>query len=163
MHTYEHENDIDYCIEINVPEKSNELRIAIENGLVDPQVISDWKCDICQVYGGLKYKFLTDLNMPKFLIIKLRRGKRDENGCLYKDERPVDAAQTITVTSKEGNEYEFTLCGIITHYGSSIESGHYIAEIKQQQKWFKCNDSIITETISENLSTTGYGFLYKKS
>ena len=163
MHTYEHENDIDYCIEINVPEKSNELCIAIENGLVDPQVISDWKCDICQVYGGLKYKFLTDLNMPKFLIIKLRRGKRDENGCLYKDERPVDAAQTITVTSKEGNEYEFTLCGIITHYGSSIESGHYIAEIKQQQKWFKCNDSIITETISENLSTTGYEFLYKKS
>ena len=161
-HMYEHDNDFTYFMEIDVPKRRDGLKVAIEQALMTPELLSDWKCDICHLYGGLKYQHLADLNMPKFMIVKIKRGKRDEAGQLYKDQRPVDAAETILITSKECREHQYDLCGIITHYGHSIESGHYIAEIKQQNGWWNCNDSSVKETDHKNLSTSGYGYLYMK-
>ena len=161
-HMYEHENDYSYFMEIDVPDRRDGLQAAIEQALMTPELLSDWRCDICHLYGGLKYQFLADLNMPKFMIVKIKRGKRDNIGNLFKDQRPVDAAETIRITSKEGREHQYNLCGIITHYGHSIESGHYVAEIKKQNIWWKCNDSRVFQIDHKNLSTSGYGYLYRK-
>ena len=107
-HMYEHDNDFTYFMEIDVPERRDGLKVAIEQALMTPELLSDWKCDICHLYGGLKYQHLADLNMPKFMIVKIKQDKRDEAGQLYKDQRPVDAAETILITSKNVENINMT-------------------------------------------------------
>ena len=47
-----------------------------------------------------------------------------------------------TLASKLGNKYN--LCGIIYHFGSHANYGHYKAMvITKDNKWYECDDSAI--------------------
>lgn len=73
---------------------------------------------------------------------------------------------TIEKNSPERRiRYEvFELVGIVHHFGSSVRSGHYVADVKSSQ-WFHCNDSRVTRQnqCPENRgSCTAYICAYKR-
>ena len=50
----------------------------------------------------------------------------------------------------------YTLLGLIDHHGFFINSGHYVSYIRQNNKWYHCNDKHITETNLLTLSNNVY-------
>jgi ubiquitin C-terminal hydrolase len=54
------------------------------------------------------------------------------------------------------------LCGVLTHIGSQIKSGHYITEIRKGDNWWKCNDDKVSQTTFDSLSKQAYGLLFQK-
>ena len=46
----------------------------------------------------------------------------------------------------------YTLLGLIEHHGVFIDSGHYVSYIRQNNKWYHCDDKHITETNLLSLS-----------
>ena len=41
----------------------------------------------------------------------------------------------------------YTLLGLIEHHGVFINSDHYVSYIRQNNKWYDCDDKHITETV----------------
>ena len=99
-------------------------------------------CNICNgnrdtFYGTVVY------SLPNYLIINLNRGK----GAVY--ECKVNFPEILNllnyVTFKEKTVLQ--LYAVISHYGPSSMSGHFIAYCRHRinKKWYKYNDSIVTE------------------
>ena len=100
-------------------------------------------CNICNMnmdtyYGSNIY------SLPNYLIINLNRGK----GAVYecKVNFPENLNLLNFVTFKQGKTY-FQLYAVICHLGPSSMSGHFVAYCrhKQNDKWYKYNDSFVTE------------------
>ena len=100
-------------------------------------------CNICNknmdtFYGSNIY------SLPNYLIINLNRGK----GAVYecKVNFPENLNLLNFVTFKQGKTY-FQLYAVICHLGPSSMSGHFVAYCrhKQNDKWYKYNDSFVTE------------------
>ena len=100
--------------------------------------------------------------MPEFILVKLKRYGRSLNGQDYKIQTSVNPPLGFTVESGESFVQPYSLCGVLTHIGSELKSGHYIAEVRKDDKWWKCNDDKISITHFDNLSKQAYGFLFKK-
>ena len=162
-HFNERNEDPEYYIGVNVPQSYQGLQLAIEQCVTYTESLPDWRCESCEFYGGIRLKQFKDAHMPKYMIIKLNRALRNEDGNTYKNTNRVKPSALINVKSKESNNHTYMLCGIITHLGSSMDTGHYIAEVRYGKSWLKCNDSTITSTTFESLSNEGYGFLFKKN
>ena len=56
----------------------------------------------------------------------------------------------------------YTLLGLIEHYGVFINSGHYVSYIRQNNKWYHCDDKHITETNLLTLSNNDLVFYAKE-
>ena len=56
----------------------------------------------------------------------------------------------------------YTLLGLIEHHGFLINSGHYVSYIRQNNKWYHCDDKHITETKLLTLSNNVCLVLYAK-
>ena len=56
----------------------------------------------------------------------------------------------------------YTLLGLIEHHGVFINSGHYVSYIRQNNKWYHCDDKHITETNLLTLSINFYLMFYAK-
>ena len=56
----------------------------------------------------------------------------------------------------------YTLLGLIEHHGVFIYSGHYVIYIRQNNKWYHCDDKNITETNLLTLSNNVYLVSYAK-
>ena len=100
-------------------------------------------CNICNknmdtFYGSNIY------SLPNYLIINLNRGK----GAVYecKVNFPENLNLLNFVTFKQGKTY-FQLYAVICHLGPSSMSGHFVAYCrhKNNDKWYKYNDSFVTE------------------
>ena len=100
-------------------------------------------CNICNMnmdtyYGSNIY------SLPNYLIINLNRGK----GAVYecKVNFPENLNLLNFVTFKQGKTY-FQLYAVICHLGPSSMSGHFVAYCrhKNNDKWYKYNDSFVTE------------------
>ena len=161
-HFSEREDNSEFYISVNVPQDLDGIKHAIEDVISGTEYLSDWRCDYCDNLGGRKSKRFKYSNLPKYLIVKLNRALRDRNGVNYKNTRRIKPTHMINVMSKEENSYSYKLCGIITHFGAGMETGHYIAEVEYGRQWYKCDDSTIKETRFECLSTEGYGYLFEK-
>ena len=56
----------------------------------------------------------------------------------------------------------YTLLGLIEHHGVFINSGHSVSYIRQNNKWYHCDDKHITETNLLTLSNNVYLVFYAK-
>ena len=66
-----------------------------------------------------------------------------------------------TLRMKTGEEYK--LVSIAHHLGETTNSGHYLASIKEEDVWLRCNDTqITTSTESESKSEESYICVYLK-
>jgi len=43
------------------------------------------------------------------------------------------------------SEVKYDVCSAIVHQGSTQHSGHYIANVRCQERWWHCNDTTVTE------------------
>ena len=83
-------------------------------------------------------------------------------GRYFKNNKNIIPPLGFTVQTDNDSVIAYSLCGVLTHLGRSLSSGHYISEVRKNTKWWKCNDSSISETSFDNLSKQGYGFLFGK-
>jgi len=78
--------------------------------------------------------------------------------------------------SKDKNNFKYSLFGFIIHKGKHLHKGHYISIVKRDEKWYLCNDNIITELNAafsgeyiffdkidiDETNRNGYLFFYRK-
>jgi ubiquitin C-terminal hydrolase len=86
-----------------------------------------------------RYKIFSS---PHILIIILDRGKGNKFECDVKFEETLNIQKYV-----ESNlcPLKYNLIGVISHFGESSMSGHFIAECKHfDGKWYTFNDSIVS-------------------
>ena len=64
----------------------------------------------------------------------------------------------------------YNLIGAIVHLGKTLKSGHYIAYVKSDNQWYRCNDEVIESTTWAHIAQKdkkdgiykSYAFFYQK-
>ena len=95
---------------------------------------------------------------PNILIIILNRGKGLEFNV------NLDITKEINIKQYVGNvksPYYFELIGVVIHYGESSQSGHFaaICKNKNDNNWYKYNDSIVTKSDFNEIKTVGIPYI----
>ena len=114
-------------------------------------------CNICNnnrdtYYGSTVY------SLPNYLIINLNRGKGATYQCNVNFPEVLNLLNYVSF--KNGNT-AMKLYAVICHYGPSSMSGHFIAYCKHRKnnKWYKYNDSIVTECTQPNEYYNGMPYI----
>ena len=115
-------------------------------------------CNNCRMNcPALQYSSFYSL--PKVLIINLNRG----HGNIYKVgiQFPEKLNLTNYAESTVDNNSNYKLISIITHFGESGTGGHFIAFcfVKNKNKWYKFNDSIVTESNFQEAASSGSTYI----
>ena len=114
-------------------------------------------CNICNENKDTYYG-TTIYSLPNYLIINLNRGK----GAVYSCK--VIFPETLNllnyVTFKDGIT-AMKLYAVICHIGPSSMSGHFIAYCRHRinNKWYKYNDSFVTECTQPNEYYNGMPYI----
>ena len=61
------------------------------------------------------------------------------SGRVSKCGRSVCCSPSINI-----NNITYSIFGMISHIGTSTRNGHYIAYVKYNDIWFKCDDNVIS-------------------
>ena len=154
--------DPEFYVTINLPKDNETIADIIEREFQEGTLINSWRCSICSSHGGLKRKMIQEGLMPKFILVKVRRTERDEHGRTKKLNKEITPPLGFTITTEDNNVYAYSLCGVLTHIGHGMNSGHYIVDVRRDGQWWRCNDENIAKTSLEKLSRSGYGFLFEQ-
>ena len=58
---------------------------------------------------------------------------------------------------------DYNLYAGVVHEGDESWAGHYVSYVRNNNKWYKCDDHIISDTTLEQvLNTPAYILLYQK-
>ena len=97
-------------------------------------------------------------SMPDILIINLNRGKGNIYNVGIKYEKEIDLSKQIE-TNIQSNK--FRLISIISHFGESGTSGHFISFcfVQDKNRWYEFNDNIVTESSFEEASNKGDSYI----
>ena len=100
-------------------------------------------CNICNKLCDTLYCSLL-YSGPNYLIINLNRGKGAVYECKVNFPENLDLSNYVSF--KQGVT-KYQLYAVICHLGPSSMSGHFVAYCrhKQNDKWYKYNDSFVTE------------------
>jgi hypothetical protein len=150
---------------------------SIESGLekyLAPEILSEgnqWRCEQCGVPVDA-FKGLQFAKLPYFLTLQLNRFDYDQEtwrriklnnkvsfpltldmNPFFNDESPPSASDDKSVQPKP-LRHQYELYSVMIHSGGA-EGGHYYAFIKsfEKDKWFKFNDSSVTEISYEDICT----------
>ena len=119
-------------------------------------------CNVCKMQTNA-WQNNALYTTPEYLIINLNRGK----GKIYNI--PVTLEENININNYveaklDNNKYK--LISVITHFGQSGTSAHYIAFcfVEREGAWFKFNDTMVDRSNFTEASTTGdsYIVIYKR-
>ena len=114
-------------------------------------------CNICNGNRDTYYG-TTIYSLPNYLIINLNRGK----GAVYecKVNFPEELNLYNYVSFKKVNTY-FQLYAVICNLGPSSMSGHFVAYCRHRQnnKWYKYNDSFVTECTKDKEYNEGMPYI----
>ena len=77
--------------------------------------------------------------LPPILLIQLGR----DVGIGRKDMTRIPVSPTLNLNHKS-----YKLYGVVRHHGRNLQSGHYTAHIRNQNKWFLANDNNRIKEIS---------------
>ncbi len=107
-----------------------------------PTFLNDYYCNICRNQGNCKYTNKLSV-LPNIIIIILNRGKGLEfNVKLSFENENLGLSKYVEYCNDE-SIYE--LIGMVTHYGESSASGHFVARCKSpiDEEWYLYNDQIV--------------------
>ena len=95
---------------------------------------------------------------PQVLIINLNRGKGLQFNIKILFDEYLDISDFIYY--KQGN-VKYKLIGVVTHFGPSSESGHFIAFCKSfvDGNWYKYNDAIVNSSSFKEAQNTGVPYI----
>ena len=125
----------------------------------------EWECPNCQKKVLAKKK--TELYyLPKIFIICFSRFIK-ENDYWSKNQEEIlfpinnlDMKDYMIGPDKEHSKYD--LLAIIQHYGT-IENGHYTSVCKNENNWYKYDDSSVNETnVKEAENSNAYILFYRR-
>lgn len=96
---------------------------------------------------------------PKILVINLNRGKGLQFSVKLNFGEYLDIQEFVYYKNDSPTKYE--LIGIVTHFGPSSMSGHFIAFCKSfvDHQWYKYNDAIVNPSSFSEASTTGVPYI----
>jgi len=114
-------------------------------------------CNICR-NNCPAYSYSKIINSPKTLIINLNRGRGIEFDVKIKSEEYIDLRNFIY---NPQSPYYYELKGVISHFGSNDEGGHFIAYCKNSNncKWYKFNDEIVEKSSFKDALTKGMPYV----
>ncbi|XP_076598529.1 ubiquitin carboxyl-terminal hydrolase 3-like [Chaetodon auriga] len=113
------------------------------------------------------------VNLPKVLILHLKRFRFTEMYQFQKVHQPVALCRDLVISSNQGGGC-YSLVSVISHHGSRTDSGHYISdgldrnvgETDPNDRWFTYNDARVTETTGasacEQRIQSSYILFYKR-
>ena len=129
------------------------------------QPLSDYYCNICKQTTQGSYSSFISVS-PNIIIIILNRGTGLQYNVKIDFEENLDLKNYVEFL-KENSFYE--LIGVVTHYGESGASGHFMARCKSplDNYWYLYNDAIVEKIgffTKENF-TMGHPYIlfYKKT
>jgi len=114
-------------------------------------------CNICN--GNRDTFYGTNIySLPNYLIINLNRGKSAVYSCNVIFPEVLNLWNYVSF--KDGGT-AMRLYAVICHYGPSSMSGHFIAYCRHRvtNKWYKYNDSIVTECTQPKEYTNGMPYI----
>ena len=91
------------------------------------------------------------IQINRFSVSNLHGRPRKNNNC------PFGIYENIKL-----GLINYTLLGLIEHQGVFIDSGHCVSYIRQNNKWYHCDDKHITETNLLTLLNNVYLVFYAK-
>ena len=96
---------------------------------------------------------------PKIMVINLNRGRGLEFDVKLDIDEYIDIANYVYFKDKSYTYYE--LIGIVTHFGQSSMSGHFIAFCKSfgDQQWYRYNDALVSKSSFEEAKSTGVPYI----
>lgn len=101
-----------------------------------PTKVGPYTCEQCNKNDIEVTTTKTVTSWPKTLIIKLDRFQVSENTIAgTKIQSPVQYTTKMT----KGKQYHLT--AVINHKGSSLDSGHYTAIVREKGKWYEKDDN----------------------
>ena len=115
-------------------------------------------CNNCKAMSNSNNK--TELIIgPNVLVINLNRGKGLEFNVKINFEEYLDIKNFIYYKDKSPSFYE--LIGIVTHFGPSSMSGHFIAFCKSfiDNQWYKYNDTQVNLSSFQEARSTGVPYI----
>ena len=72
-----------------------------------------------------------------------------------KIQKNVTVDQTLTLPGEyfsSATEQKYRVDTFIHHIGSSTDSGHYVAYVRNAEKWYRCDDNTISEVLTSEVS-----------
>ncbi|CAF0873734.1 unnamed protein product [Rotaria sp. Silwood1] len=125
------------------------------------ETLSNFYCDTCQMSMTANIKLTISqapivacFHLKRFQYVKKSRSKMRKKisaHISFPDELDLTPYMTITNLTKENNKYY--LFAVISHFGSSVETGHYMCYVKLQlqNRWFRCDDHCVCEVSAEEV------------
>lgn len=155
------QEDINF-ININVSENKDKKSLSncfSRNGTYDVQNIEDYN------HNGENIKAKKETKITKFpedlTIILNRYGYDKEENVYFKVTDSLDISEKINIS---GNKY--TLKVISVHVGKKMNSGHYIAYVRDGEKWMKIDDDKVSNVnfndIKDEISKNATMVTYEK-
>ena len=123
------------------------IDLYLEEELLDDD--NKWYNDKTEEYIVAKKKIIIKTN-PKILIICFNRFTNNGN----KINNEIKVLESLLFNKKRYNLY-----GICNHMGSS-SGGHYIAQCKNNNEWYRFNDGLVTKVSKLNLSSASIYCLF---
>ena len=95
---------------------------------------------------------------PKVLVINLNRGKGLQFNIKIDFDEYINIYDFIYFKT---TNFRYKLIGVVTHFGPSSDSGHFIAFCKSfvDFKWYKYNDAMVTPSSFNEAKTTGVPYI----
>jgi len=138
---------------------------------IKEEILTDenkWFCPECKE-DREAYKKMDIWKAPEILIVHLKRFIQDrryyssrKNNVLV--EFPIEGLDltNVIIGPKSEEKYIYNLYAISNHSGST-GGGHYTAYVKNNGKWYDCNDSFVSETSERNIITpSAYLLFYER-
>ena len=116
-------------------------------------------CNNCKSMSD-SINYSTLISSPNYLIINLNRGKGLQFNIKINFEEYLDINKFLYLKNKDIPSF-YELIGIVTHFGPSSMSGHFIAFCKSfvDKKWYKYNDAIVSPSSFNELKNTGVHYI----
>lgn len=112
-------------------------------------------CQKCQKKRSVT-KGLRLATAPSILVCHLKRFAYDAYGRLVRLHKRIGFPQQLEIGDFMSNLNKarpppYDLVGVLVHQGQTCASGHYLAFVKKNGEWFKCNDSEVTKVDEETV------------
>jgi len=138
---------------------------------IKDEILTDenkWFCPHCKE-DQEAYKKMDIWKAPEILIVHLKRFIQDrryyssrKNNVLVKF--PIEGLDLtdVIIGPKDEEKYIYNLYAISSHSGST-GGGHYTAYVKNNGRWYDCNDSFVSEVSESSIvSSSAYLLFYER-
>lgn len=163
-------NDLVRDISLQLPNSSTNEDLlplssySLENCLwrfTHSETLSNFYCDKCQLSMSANIKLTISqapivacFHLKRFQYVKKSRSKmrkKISSHISFPDE--LDLSPYMTKTDCDDQVHKYSLFAVISHFGSSVETGHYLCYVKLQfhDRWFRCDDHYACEVSMEEV------------